>query len=124
MQYVSLPQDKDVIDFIADNPDKVKGRNIYIDQAMFDRLCSLTSKDKIVSKNGGTIIELSIVCSKTGILTTVTTEATIGHPRRIVEVIADDIEPIGEIDQSKEPLYVSNGKNHEISTIPPDDKQK
>ncbi|MBP3619670.1 MAG: hypothetical protein J6J24_03315 [Clostridia bacterium] len=105
MKEIKIDANLDVIDYIAENPDLCKGRRIFIDKDMFDKVLSLT--DNITSTQ--TCTTLKIVCPETGNLTTVFL-ANYNTLTQVVDVIADDIEPIGKIDSSKEALLIVNEK--------------
>ena len=105
MKEIKIDNNLDVIDFVAENPDICKGRRIFIDKAMTEKIMALT--EDITTTQIGTT--LKIVCPETGNLTTVFLE-NYNSMTQVVDIIADDIEPIGEIDESKESLLVVNGK--------------
>ena len=105
MKEIKIDADLDVIDFVADNPELCKGRRIFIEKEMVDRISNLT--DDITSTQ--TTKVLKIVCPQTGNLTTVLLE-NYNTLTQVVEIVADDIEPIGKIDTSKESLLIVNEK--------------
>ncbi len=105
MKEIKIDKELDVIDYIADNPDTCKGRRIFIDKKMTERITALTEN---VTKSGITTT-LDIVCPETGNLTTVILE-DYNSLTQVVDILAEDIEPIGKIDESKEALLVVNEK--------------
>lgn len=103
MKEVKIDNNLDVIDYIADNPETCKGRRIFIDNAMVEKIKSLT--DDIFEQKARTT--LTIVCPETGNLTKVILE-NYNTFTQVVDVLADDIEPIGDINETKEALLVVN----------------
>ncbi len=104
MEKIILSQELDAIDYIADNNKHCKGRKIFIDKKMNERLIGLT--DKI--KTDGVRTHLDIVCSKTGNITMVDIEREGSDCYWLKEVKAADIEPIGPVNPNKTPIHIKN----------------
>lgn len=101
MKQVKIDKNQDVIDFVADNPELCKGRKIFIDREMVEKVKELTENVKEDAKK----IQLNIICPETGNATIVDIEKA-ENLFLVKEIKADDIEPIGAYNHKKEPIFV------------------
>ena len=109
MKIIKIKKSLDIIDYVAEHPDFCKGRKILTDAKMVEKVSNLTD----ICLNEGKTTIFSIVCPETGNLTEVTFVKESENCFWLKEILAEDIEPIGEIDHSKEPICITNAKQCE-----------
>lgn len=104
MKRIELPKNENIIDFVANNPKKCKGRKIFTNTEMVKRLSDLAEN---IEENGNSV-RFNIICSYTGFLTKVDLVKEKIDRFWVKEITSPDIDPIGPVNTTKEPIRVIN----------------